>query len=258
MGHLTATALLDTAVVRAWVVVCSAPRAGAGATERNDAPQVVLGRRGAFAIHRQGRVTVADPTMAVVFDAQEEYRASHPVDGGDECLALGFREDVHEEALGGFGGGAGRITPHTQLAARLAADDETALLLLAAVAHDLCGAPPPRSSPARADDVRGLLAANPSRRWRLDEIAQHVHCSPFHLARQFRRTTGETIGRHLLQLRLTLALGRIAEGETDLAGLAAELGFAHHSHLTARFRLAYGQTPTEVRRIVTAQSRKQA
>jgi AraC family transcriptional regulator len=74
-----------------------------------------------------------------------------------------------------------------------------------------------------------------------------VHSSPFHLARQFRAVTGESVSRYLLRLRLGLALDRLAAGETELGRLAVELGFAHHSHFSARFRSVFGTTPRQVR-----------
>jgi AraC family transcriptional regulator len=76
-----------------------------------------------------------------------------------------------------------------------------------------------------------------------------VDCSPFHLARQFRSITGETIARYLLRLRLAIALERLAEGEDDLMRLACELGFAHHSHFSARFRDVFGLTPSAAREL---------
>jgi uncharacterized C2H2 Zn-finger protein len=86
VGHLEATVLLATPVVEVALVACCAPRSPAGELERNDAAQIVLPRRGTFALHRDGEDLLADPTCAVVFAADESYRASHPLDGGDECL----------------------------------------------------------------------------------------------------------------------------------------------------------------------------
>jgi AraC-like DNA-binding protein len=83
-------------------------------------------------------------------------------------------------------------------------------------------------------------ASTPSR-------AQCTPHPPFHLARKFRAVTGESISRYLLRLRLGLALDRIAAGETELARLAVELGFAHHSHFSARFRSVFGTTPSQAR-----------
>jgi AraC family transcriptional regulator len=73
----------------------------------------------------------------------------------------------------------------------------------------------------------------------------------FTLARQFRAATDETISRYILRLRLALALERLAEGEDDIAALAVSLGFSHHSHFSARFRAAFGMTPSEAREVLT-------
>ena len=58
-----------------------------------------------------------------------------------------------------------------------------------------------------------------------------------------------------MRLRLALAAERVVDGERDLARLASDLGFASHSHLSARFRALFGTTPSELRTIVTAEAR---
>jgi len=57
------------------------------------------------------------------------------------------------------------------------------------------------------------------------------------------------------QLRLAAQSGksarlaqRLAEGNGDLTGLALELGFSSHSHLTDAFRHAFGVPPSEYRK----------
>ena len=269
MEHLEAAVLLETSVVRVVHVECSSPRSPAGAEEWNDVPQIVLPRRGLFMVHRQGEDVLADASTAIVFGPDESYRTSHPVSGGDGAMTLEFRAEVHEEALGGRGRSFGRLSPRTQLGAWLLAAalqrdeadafacEEGAFLLLEAVADDLRDARRhearvSKTQRDRADEVSALLAEDPARRWRLDAVGRAVHCSPFHLARQFRRATGETMSRYLLRLRLAAALHRIAEGERDLARLAADLGFSHHSHFTASFRSVFGWTPSRARAALTA------
>lgn len=95
--------------------------------------------------------------------------------------------------------------------------------------------------------MRSLLAADPAFAWDMDTIAKAVHCSPFHLARQFRAISTESLHHYLVRLRLGLALERLAGGESDLARLAAEAGFSHHSHFSASFRAAFGSPPSAVR-----------
>jgi AraC-like DNA-binding protein len=220
-----------------------------------------------FVVHRGRETVTADPNTTLVLAAGEEYRVSHPAEGGDLCTVLVVPPGLLEEALGDVRARDGAVGPATQVRARqLAARlrrgsgaleaEEDSLTLLAAVAADLARLPPARpAGRRRVDAVRTLLAADPAAAWRLDEVARAVHCSAFHLARQFRAATGETVGRYLLRLRLALALERLAAGERSLTRLAHDLGFAHHSHFTARFRSVFGTTPSGVRKNLIAEAR---
>ena len=76
----------------------------------------------------------------------------------------------------------------------------------------------------------------------LDELANAVHMSPFHLSRVFRERTGRSIHAYRTEVRLRASLGRIADGER-LADVAAAVGFASQAHLTDKFRAAYGLSP---------------
>jgi AraC-like DNA-binding protein len=80
----------------------------------------------------------------------------------------------------------------------------------------------------------------------LEDLARQVGCSPFFLARVFRRVDGRSIHQYRLQLRLTRSLERVALA-SDLAVVADELGFSSHSHFTAAFRRAFGITPSQFR-----------
>ena len=266
MTQLAIRELHVSALVRVADVACCAPRSPRGALEWSAEPELIVPRRGVFAMHRRDAVTVADATTAVLLGAGDEYRVSHPGGHGDASTVLRFTRDTLDEAVGAPRSMAAPLRPATQRRAALftaalrrgldpLAADEGALLMLADVAADFRTTRV--ASPAaerRADAVRALLAADPTAGWRLDAVAAALHSSPFHLARQFRAATGETIARHLTRLRLALAAERIAGGEQDLARLATDLGFAHHSHLSARFRGLFGTTPRELRTIVTAQT----
>ena len=226
-------------------------------------------RRGVFLLHRRREAAVVDTNTAVLFGADECYRVSHPADGGDECTVFVFAPDVLADALGSADGRTGEVEPGTQLAVqvlrRALADgvsstlevEDAALRLLAALARGLAPesfARNPAVAPAarlRVDEARALLASRPSAPWRIRELAGAVHSSPYHLARQFRAATGETVSRYLLRLRLGLALERMGDGETDLGRLAVELGFAHQSHFGARFRSVFGTTPGTARDTLT-------
>ena len=63
----------------------------------------------------------------------------------------------------------------------------------------------------------------------------------------FAAAAGHPISRHRMRLRARAALERLAGGDDDLAGLAADLGFADQSHLCRVMRAATGDTPGALR-----------
>ena len=82
----------------------------------------------------------------------------------------------------------------------------------------------------------------------IDEIAAAVGISPFHLCRTFKRGVGLTLHQYVNDLRLRAALEQVAMPDADLSAIALDLGFSSHSHFTARFRDAFGETPSAFRR----------
>jgi AraC-like DNA-binding protein len=81
-------------------------------------------------------------------------------------------------------------------------------------------------------------------------LADAVGCSPFHLSRVFREITGMTIPHYRRQLRVHEAVTHIASGATDLAGIAAAVGFADHSHMTRSIVAQFGATPSRLRELL--------
>ena len=84
----------------------------------------------------------------------------------------------------------------------------------------------------------------------LVDLADAVGCSPFHLSRVFREITGMTIPQYRRQLRVHEAVGYIAAGARDLAGIAAAVGFADHSHMTRSIVAQFGTTPSRLRELL--------
>ncbi|MFP2902347.1 helix-turn-helix transcriptional regulator [Corallococcus sp. 4LFB] len=129
--------------------------------------------------------------------------------------------------------------------------EETVFSLLEVAASDRQRA----GLPARGDRgarrrtvgrVRALLAARLSANFSLATLAQEARCSPFHLMRLFQAETGLSLRAYRRQLRVLTALQRLAEGERDLARLALELGFSHHSHLSLSVRQVLGSSPARL------------
>ncbi|MFD0541604.1 helix-turn-helix domain-containing protein [Actinomadura luteofluorescens] len=59
-----------------------------------------------------------------------------------------------------------------------------------------------------------------------------------------------SVTRYRNRIRVGRALDRLERGERDLSGLAADLGFADHAHLTRTVREETGRTPTVLRRLL--------
>jgi AraC-like DNA-binding protein len=110
--------------------------------------------------------------------------------------------------------------------------------------HAAASGPGPRKL---ADRAKLVLASDLSRRWTLAEIASAVGGSPVYLTQVFQQLEGMPLYRYQLQLRLARALALLGDRD-DLTSLAFELGFSSHSHFSAAFKQAYGQTPSAFQR----------
>jgi AraC-like DNA-binding protein len=76
-----------------------------------------------------------------------------------------------------------------------------------------------------------------------------VRGSPVYLTQVFQQVEGLPLYRYHLRLRLARALDLLPQYD-DLTALSLDLGFSSHSHFSAAFRLVYGRSPSEFRRLV--------
>ncbi|GLQ90213.1 helix-turn-helix domain-containing protein [Dyella flagellata] len=246
--------------------VCQRPRVDCGTVIGGEPARFIFTRRGSFMLHAGSRSWFARPGQAVLVAKGVEYHASHPdaescncctdvlisdemldmlgvrTDPGQPCRAFGHDlrfQKTHVEVLRGLlrGGDADDaeevlldtlgylIESHESRAP--AADDIKVLRQVARVEAAIVG---------RAEENLGV-----------DELAKVAGCSPFHLCRIFRACTGQSLRQFRMQQRLGSALGRLGDGERDLAALACDMGFNSHSHMTDAFRLVLGMSPSEVR-----------
>jgi AraC family transcriptional regulator len=278
MPEYDARLVLHTGTVTAWD--CECPGLCRAKAEEEHAPgtRFAFPYRGVY-VHSVGtKDHVADANQLVITNADEPYRVSHPVAGGDATLTLGidpatllevtpleYRRSRGQAALNRS---VLRIDARTQvLAAQLrqrlvrgSIDQlEGETLVLHVIRHALTGdvsASPTRGSrrPEKmADQVKMLLSADPWRRWTLTAIAEEVSVTPVYLTDAFRRVEGIPLYRYHLQLRLAFALTVLAHCD-DLMALAIDLGFHSHSHFSAAFKKAFGHTPSEFQRSVVGRS----
>lgn len=86
---------------------------------------------------------------------------------------------------------------------------------------------------------------------RVDQLAARFALTERSLQRLTRRRLGLTPRWLVQRRRLHEAADRLRRGETDLAGLAAYLGYADQAHLSREFKAVTGHTPATFRATAT-------
>jgi AraC family transcriptional regulator len=104
----------------------------------------------------------------------------------------------------------------------------------------------PRELIRRAKDY---LAQTPQARAGLSETARAVGTSPSRLALAFRTCERVSFYRYALNVRLARAAALLPSYD-NLSRLAADLGFASHSHFSTAFHRWAGRTPSAYRAAV--------
>lgn len=82
----------------------------------------------------------------------------------------------------------------------------------------------------------------------LDDLAGVLALSKYHFARRFRKATGTTPHRFVIQERLDQAENLVRRGGRSFAEIARSCGFADQSHMNRYFRERFRTTPTQYRR----------
>jgi AraC family transcriptional regulator len=124
------------------------------------------------------------------------------------------------------------------------------LELLAACERSPGGAASLRRSRRWLARAQALLLDRFQETLTLDDIAADCHVSADHLAREFRKQFGVTVGEFVRQRRLDFACEQLAAGRQSLAEIAEAAGFADQSHFTRVFRTRMGVTPGAYRALL--------
>jgi AraC family transcriptional regulator len=118
--------------------------------------------------------------------------------------------------------------------------------------HDPCRSARQATAQAHSEiveETKELITRSLAERVRLDDMADRLHVSAYHLARIFRMATGYCLHAYQTHLRLREGLDRLDQGSARVVGqLGIDLGFSSHSHFTASFRRTLGVRPSEVER----------
>lgn len=96
--------------------------------------------------------------------------------------------------------------------------------------------------PAWLREARRIVLQRFREGLQLGALAEEIGVHPSHLAREFRRHFGTSVGELVRSARIEHALARIGSG-VSLADLATECGFADQSHFSRCFANVVGTTP---------------
>jgi AraC-like DNA-binding protein len=230
-----------------------------------DGFELCMVRQGSFRLRSRYHDLLVDPTVGVMAGPDEVADVAHPRGSGDKYTLIVLSasawaaiaaEDLRTPSVVGCGPGLTRLHLRLATAVDRGHDRLAEEIAVAAVAQAIASSEPARVNVGMpherhrrelVDDARSVLAADPT----LDSVlalARTVGCSPHHLSRLFRRTTGLTLTKYRWLLRVHQALDLLAEGEPSIAEVAAECGFADHAHLTRSLRTYLDATPSELRR----------
>lgn len=249
--------------------VCKRPRVDCGGYPDADEPaRFIFTRRGSFAVHVGSRTYFARPGQAILLQKNVEYRITHPDIDGCDCCTDVWIDDAMLESLGMTGAAASPCREfshdlqfqknHVEMLIGLrhggdAMPDEAEEVLLDTLDCLLQSYAPVRAHTRHGAGARQVARVEEAIIGHVGEnldvhvLARLAGCSPFHLCRIFRSRTGQSLRQFRLQQRLGTALGRLGDGEEDLAALACDVGFSSHSHMTEAFRQSLGASPSELR-----------
>lgn len=83
----------------------------------------------------------------------------------------------------------------------------------------------------------------------LESLAELVHLSPFHFARMFKQSFGDSPANYIIRQRIERAKA-LLKSDQPLSQLAVQCGFSHQSHLSNYFKKQTGVTPANYRALL--------
>jgi AraC-like DNA-binding protein len=98
-----------------------------------------------------------------------------------------------------------------------------------------------------------FIEANRDRQLSLNEIAQSINISPWHLCRLFKIGTGTSVTQYVLGLRMQEAKELLETTCLRIKEIMNQVGIRDESHFARTFKKLFGMSPTQYRALHRAQ-----
>jgi AraC family transcriptional regulator len=121
------------------------------------------------------------------------------------------------------------------------------LEIIAALGRNGATANSHANPPAWLRAARDFLHENAGAPLSMARVAQAAGRHEIHVAREFRRFYGTSVGAYLRRLRTEKAAQLLVATEDAITDIALGCGFASHSHLCREFKAHFGVTPSRYR-----------
>ncbi len=96
--------------------------------------------------------------------------------------------------------------------------------------------------------VKRFIECRMHQRLRVADMAREACLSPFHFARMFKQSTGQTPHTYLNERRIETARALLAETDLPMREVSRRAGFTTQAHFCSVFRRHAGETPAAYRR----------
>ena len=94
-------------------------------------------------------------------------------------------------------------------------------------------------------EVKKYIGVNFSQKLSLSELAKMFSVSEGHLSRTFKKKTGRTVSKYILDIRLTSARRLLESSSMSVRDIAENVGFSSLNHFDKMFKKDHGFTPSE-------------
>ncbi len=103
-------------------------------------------------------------------------------------------------------------------------------------------------SPSDRKKIKTFIRHSLNEKLSICLLAEQVHLSPYHFAKMFKLSFGDSPANYIIRQR-NLHAQQLLAGSQGIAEIAHKCGFTHQSHFTNSFKKQFGVTPTRYRKL---------